>query len=192
MQILRLHCLSLLFNPLGSFVFEALSFGLSGVANDQSSLVVLLFHLGERVHKLNWTAAVRAPRGELLSAFLFHRHDGFPLLVVFGAALGQPSHQVDLVLRIVLGNAILFGSLDSLAIAEHESVILITLHLVHLPRVFLYLVLIGLDFDHHRGTWLVLFIDVGLSQTITLLLFFSDSHAHCELFLASPLFLVAL
>lgn len=60
--------------------------------NDQSGLVVLLFHLGERVHKLNWTASVRAPRGKLLSAFLFHRHDGLPLLVVFGSALRKPSH----------------------------------------------------------------------------------------------------
>ena len=152
--------------------------------------MVFLLHLGERVHELNLAAALWAARGGRFSNLLLHRHDVTPLQFVFLAALREPRHQVNLVLRFVLVNFIYFSLFRGLPVILHQCVILVTLRLVDLPSVLFHLILVCLNLDHHGWAVLVAFVDHGLSETVTLLALFFDLHTDSEVVLAVFLFLV--
>ena len=92
----------------------------------------------------------------------------------------MPRHEIYLILRLVLSQIIRFLLILLLLLAEHERVVTIALHLVHLFGLRFEAPLIAFDFLHHWGPDQVQLIDLDLFPLLFLLLRIELFHGEAE------------
>ena len=95
----------------------------------------------------------------------------------------MPRHQVDLILRLVFGQFLKLLLLLLFALAEHESVVALALHLVHLLCLLIEPLLVEVNLLHHGWSILVPMIDFGLLLPLLLLPLFELLHCQTEVLL---------
>ena len=92
----------------------------------------------------------------------------------------MPRHEIYLILRLVLSQIIRFLLILLLLLAEHERVVTIALHLVHLFGLRFETPLIAFNFLHHWGPDQVQLIDLDLFPLLFLLLRIELFHGEAE------------
>ena len=95
-------------------------------------------------------------------------------------SLRVPRHEIYLILRLVLGQILRLLLVLFLLLAEHERVVTIALHLVHLFGLRFETPLITFDFLHHWGPDQVQLIDFKLFFLLFFLLLIELFHGEAE------------
>ena len=109
-----------------------------------------------------------------------HGHNVPPLSHFLLISLRVPRHEINLILRLVLGQILRLLLVLFLLLAEHERVVTIALHLVHLFGLRFETPLIAFDFLHHWGPDQVQLIDFILFSLLFFLLLIELFHGEAE------------
>ena len=109
-----------------------------------------------------------------------HGHNVAPLSHFLLISLRVPRHEIYLILRLVLGQILRLLLVLFLLLAEHERVVTIALHLVHLFGLRFETPLIAFDFLHHWGPDQVQLIYFKLFSLLFFLLLIELFHGEAE------------
>ena len=161
-------------------VLQSLILDLFRFMDSLSLFEIVHLQVFQLLHELDFCARSRHLWSLHFLDLLPQRHIVAPLAQFLLISLRVPRHEINLILRLVLSQILRLLLALLLALAEHERVVALSLHLVHLFGLRFKTPLIWFDFLHHWRPVQVQLIDFTLFPLLLLLLLFELLHGAAE------------